>query len=307
MENLTALLSTFLHLFQNTYTKRIVFKFLDLLAQLWPFVAAGILITALLTLFFPKERLAGAVRRHGALSLVISALLGAVSPVGTYALIPLVGALLARADWPRPPLVAFMISSPLINPFLFILTMGAFGVKMAVMRLLASVLLGLAGGMAASKLWPVSESDAVPSDALPPTPSEAVTLGDLGAELLKQSKFILKVFGLSLLVAALVSVMVPANLVARVLGTGSSVSVLLAVGLGIPLYACGGGSIPVMEVLYNMGMAKGAVLAFFISGPATKISTLAALLVCIEKRIVLLYLGVALAGAFVFGVVYNLV
>ena len=307
MDTLTGLLSTVLFLFQNTYTKRIVFKFLDLLAQLWPFVAAGILITALLTLFFPRERIAGAVRRHGALSLVISAILGAVSPVGTYALIPLAGALLARADWPRPPLVAFMISSPLINPFLFILTAGAFGMEMAVMRLLASVLLGLAGGIIASKLWPVSDSEAGPSGAVSPAPGGAVTLGDLWAELLRQSKFILKVFGLSLLVAALVSVMVPANLVARVLGTGSTVSVLLAVALGIPLYACGGGSIPVMEVLYNMGMAKGAVLAFFISGPATKISTLAALFACIEKRIVILYLGVTLAGAFVFGVVFNLV
>jgi uncharacterized membrane protein YraQ (UPF0718 family) len=107
-------------------------------------------------------------------------------------------------------------------------------------------------------------------------------------------------------VAAAVAALIPADLIFRVLGGESSFTVLLAVLLGIPLYACGGGTIPVMVVLHDMGMSQGAILGFFISGPATKASTLAALVAALEKKAVILYLAVTLIGAFAFGIAYNL-
>jgi uncharacterized membrane protein YraQ (UPF0718 family) len=94
--------------------------------------------------------------------------------------------------------------------------------------------------------------------------------------------------------------------VARVLGGYSPLSITLAVLAGIPLYACGGGAIPVMEVLAEKGMNHGAILAFFISGPAAKFSTLAALLVSLPRRLFWLYCLVTLGGALAFGLVYGL-
>ncbi len=53
-----------------------------------------------------------------------------------------------------------------------------------------------------------------------------------------------------------------------------------------------------------MGMTSGAALAFFIAGPATKISTLTMLAAVFERRLVLLYLLVMLGGALAWGYGY---
>ena len=47
---------------------------------------------------------------------------------------------------PLPVLMSLVISSPLINPNLFLLTAGAFGYEMAILRLLSAFLLGITAG-----------------------------------------------------------------------------------------------------------------------------------------------------------------
>ena len=308
METLQLALLNVRHLFVGTYTERVVWKFLELFLQLWPSVAAGILLSALLSSYLSKEKIAPLLIRFRFLSILPAVLLGALSPIATYAVIPLIGSLLRTNRLPKAPLMAFLTASPLINPVLFFLTQATLGTPMAFLRLSAALILGgTAGALTAfffdPKLTPVLP-ETIPAFH---KPLETVSRARLFlTELFQQSRFILRVFSLSLLVAALVAVLVPANLIAKILGGDSSFKVLLSVLMGIPLYACGGGTIPVMDVLYDMGMSKGAILAFFISGPAAKASTLTALLACLEKRLVILYLGVTLCGAFLFGIVYNL-
>jgi uncharacterized membrane protein YraQ (UPF0718 family) len=308
MEAILNIYSYFQYLFENTYTKKIVKTFVDLFLQLWPFILSGIFITTVLTLYFPKEKIAGLFKKHTLLSIVVSVCAGAVSPIGTYALIPLMGMLLRTGAFPVAPLVAFMISSPLINPFLFLLTAGAFGLPMAMLRVSASIVLGLVGGLLAYRFWHRAGDTPVEMGGYNQDlgTNDKASLSAFWKELSSQSRFILKVFSLALLTAAVVSVVVPADVIGKILGGKSNLSVIIAVAAGIPLYACGGGSIPVIEVLYDMGMSKGAVLGFFISGPATKASTLAALFACIERRIVMLYFAVTVTGALLFGIIYNL-
>src|SRR3989339_91787 len=307
METLERWYSYFLFVFRNTHTKKIIVTFADLFSQMCLFVLVGIVASALLTLYFPRDRINRGFSGHGFAAVIIATFLGGISPVGTYAVIPIIASLLKSKAIPVAPLIAFLIASPLINPILFFLTLGAFGPEMAVMRVAASIGLGLVGGLIAQRLWRHAGNGQTQSGhATPAIPGGPFSWRQLGMELLKQGKFIGRVFLISLLVAALVNILVPSDLVLRVLGGNSKISVLIAVAAGGPLYACGGGSIPVIEVLYQSGMSKGAVLAFFISGPATKMSTLAALFASMEKRVVTLYLIVTLFGAFLFGIAYNL-
>ena len=88
------------------------------------------------------------------------------------------------------------------------------------------------------------------------------------------------------------------------MGPGSVWAVPLAAALGVPLYACGGGSIPIVESMMQMGMSPGAALAFFIAGPATKFSTLSMLGAVWGRRILLFYLGLMLAGPLFWGYAY---
>ena len=82
-------------------------------------------------------------------------------------------------------------------------------------------------------------------------------------------------------------------------------SVLLASLLGVPLYACGGGTIPLIRELVQRGMSRGAALGFFLVGPATRPAPLAALAALLRPRFILLYLCALMVFAVLAGLVYQ--
>jgi uncharacterized membrane protein YraQ (UPF0718 family) len=116
----------------------------------------------------------------------------------------------------------------------------------------------------------------------------------------------LKYFSIAIIIAAAIKNLVSAEQVAWILGSGSFMAVVFAAGAGIPLYSCGGAAIPILQQLAELGMTQGAVLAFFISGPSTRISNLILLKSVFNWRILTLYLSIILCGAIVLGFLYNI-
>ena len=81
---------------------------------------------------------------------------------------------------------------------------------------------------------------------------------------------------------------------------------LLAATIGVPLYACGGGTIPLLRQWMVQGMSLGSTAAFMITGPATKITNLGALKIVLGVRKFIAYLLFTLLFAFFTGIVTNL-
>lgn len=117
---------TILHAYSVSSARKILIEALDLLNQLWPYVVIGIVLTTFIKLYVPKKSMADFFALHKNISITLSALIGVVSPLGSYVVIPLAAALFAIGV-PLPPLMALLMSSPLIDPNLFVLTTGALG------------------------------------------------------------------------------------------------------------------------------------------------------------------------------------
>ncbi|MGD1047644.1 MAG: permease [Candidatus Krumholzibacteriaceae bacterium] len=299
---------------EGTYTHRVLATTVDLVGQLWYFFVAGILVSAVISLFWSRDAVAAFFQKSSRVSIVGAAVAGIISPMPTYVAIPLVAALFG-VGVPIPVLFAFLVSSPLMNPVLFFLTAGAFGYKMALARVAAALVLGVAAGWAAFALLardklgdflsaggtgPLALAGARPRRAGRAYPAE------FGREVYHLGRWAGKYFLLGIFVAALAKNLIPVGWIARSLGANRTFSVLTAVAAGVPLYACGGGTIPVMKSLQDLGLDKGAVLAFFISGPATKLSTIVALKAAVTRKVFFLYLGITLVGATAFGLLYSL-
>jgi len=315
MHQLWRLASTLEYYLEGTYTGRILANFWDLTAQLWYFVVLGALISTLVWRFLPKTWVRRELQKRANGSIVLASLLGLTSPMCTFAAIPVVGGLIGMGV-PAAPLVAFMVASPLMNPSLFVYTAGAIGTEMAVARLLTAFSMGLVAGFAARlaldrgllafgdlavEKAPQGLYPTVAGGADRPLGQQVVLfLRRFGQDL----GFISQFFALGIFIAALVKVFLSEELILQVVGPGSPWGVPLAVVLGVPLYACGGGSIPVIESMMRMGMTSGAALAFFIAGPATKFSTLTMLGAVFGRRILGFYLVVMLVGALAWGYVY---
>ena len=77
--------------------------------------------------------------------------------------------------------------------------------------------------------------------------------------------------------------------------------------MGVPLYACGGGTIPLLQAWLMDGMSMGSAAAFMITGPSTKITNLGALKIVLGLKNFVLYIGFVMAFSFLTGLVVNLV
>jgi len=300
------------YLFEGSYTYDVAITIAELIGQLWYFFVIGILATAAIQMFWNRQSVARLLGRSVAASVIGAAVIGVVSPMPTYVAIPLVVALFS-AGVPIPVLFAFLVSSPLMNPVLFTLTAGAFGYPMAIARLIAALSLGISAGLAANLLVRKQylkgltlSASGLGASVLRPDNDTGFSLRGFAHASFRLTRWAGKYFLLGILVAALVKNLVPAQLMVSAVGGNTTLSVLAAVAAGVPLYACGGGTIPVMQALMALGLNKGAVLAFFISGPATKLSTLVALKAAVLREAFLLYLVVGLFGATIMGLIYSI-
>ena len=299
------------HYLRHTYTLRVLANFWDLAAQLWYFVVLGALFSTLAWRYLPKTRIRRTLQQRANGSIVAATLLALISPLCTFAAIPVAGRLI-NMGVPAAPLVAFVVASPLMNPSLFAYTAGAIGMEMAVARLVTAASVGLLAGFAAQSALRHRLTFAVRT-AIPPAEAggrstigrpPAFKAGLLAQRFRTDLLFIAKFFGLGIFIAALVKTFLSQELVLALVGPGSVWAVPVAVALGVPLYACGGGSIPIVESMMQMGMSPGAALGFFIAGPATKFSTLTMLGAVWGRRILLFYLGLMLVGALFWGFLY---
>lgn len=292
--------------FFHSYTYSTAIDSWELFKELWLYLLVGVILTAIFQAFINKKKLSDWVKSHSHLSIIGSAAFGVISPLGTYVCIPMAGSLYA-AGTPLAPLMAFIVASPILNPTIFILTAGAFGNEMAIVRLVSGIILGVSAGYTFYFLG--NRVGKIPNrEEIKPEISNTNNLSRW-QKFLKEFKgttiYMSKYFSIAIVIAAAIKNMVSTEQVEWLLGNGSLLSVIFAAGAGIPLYSCGGAAIPVLYQLAELGMKKGAVLAFFISGPSTRLSNLVILKSIFNWRILSICLGIVLIGSILLGYLYN--
>ena len=111
---------------------------------------------------------------------------------------------------------------------------------------------------------------------------------------------------LAFLLEALITLYVPQENIASLLGNDSPFAVPLAALIGVPLYLNNFGALPIVAGLLDQGMQPGAAIAFLIAGPVTTIPTMTAVYGTVNKRIFIIYVSIALFGAMIMGALVNL-
>jgi uncharacterized membrane protein YraQ (UPF0718 family) len=125
-------------------------------------------------------------------------------------------------------------------------------------------------------------------------------------DIYQNTKYVAKYFSIAILLSAAVKALVPPEAIAGLLGANAKASTLIAMGMGVPFYSCGGAAIPFIETLMELGMSKGATLAFFTAGPATKLETLYAFKSLLGAKVLFFYLSLTFVFSYIAGLVYSL-
>ena len=114
-------------------------------------------------------------------------------------------------------------------------------------------------------------------------------------------------FLLGVLLSAVFQRYVQPERMTALFGGNEAWGVLMAATVGVPLYACGGGTIPLLREWLWEGMSVGSAAAFMLTGPATKITNLGALKIVLGLRRFLLYWAFVIVFAVLTGVAVNLI
>ncbi len=110
-----------------------------------------------------------------------------------------------------------------------------------------------------------------------------------------------------ILLAALFQRYITTDFITALFGNKSRTGVLIAASLGVPVYVCGGGTIPLLRAWLNAGMSPGSAIAFMLSGPATKITNLGAVKIILGMRNFLLYLVFNMIFAVLTGFIVDMI
>jgi uncharacterized membrane protein YraQ (UPF0718 family) len=302
----------------------------ELFSNIWLYFFASLALAALLVTYVSPTQLVNALRKLKTWSIPIASFLGLISPLGTYSVIPL-AALLISIGVPLGPIIAFTVSSPLMNPSIFLLTAGGLSLNMAIARCVATLILSSLAGLIAMQMekhWKGPEHYVRANDnlkaklklhhhrksieGLKSGKYEKIIEGEEPSRhpwlhnFLVQIRFAGKYMLLAVFISSAVNTFVPAPTVQSVMSIPNNFSIVIAALVGIPMYTCGGAAIPLMQVLTGMGMTKGAVLAFFITGPATNLSTIFTMSVLFRPKVNVLYYSVTFLGAVLLGSLYQL-
>jgi len=243
-------------------------------------------------------------KRLGILGVIPASLLGIASPLCMYGTIPIAASFSEkgmRDDW----LAAFMMSSILLNPQLLIYS-AVLGRTALVIRFISCVLCGMVAGLCIhifyrdKKFFDFSGFGEITSRD---------TDSNILLRFLKNIIRNIKATGVYFLIGIILSVLfqryVPADAFADLFRNQRGFGVLMAATLGVPLYVCGGGTIPLLAEWLQSGMSMGAATAFMITGPATKITNLGAIKIVLGMKRFILYLVYVILFAIIEGLVIN--
>lgn len=278
--------------------------------QIFGYWVLGMMLGSVIAVF-AKERIHSLFRsmhgkRLGVLGIAAASALGIASPLCMYGTIPLAASFSDSGmedDW----LAAFMMSSILLNPQLILYSM-ALGTMPLAIRIASCFLCGIAAGLLIRFAY---QEKAFFNFSGFGEPTSRDTDPDPLLRFLKNLGRNVKATGpmflLGVALSALFQRYVPSDLVADLFGDNRGFGVLMAATIGVPLYACGGGTIPLLQMWLVDDMSMGSAAAFMITGPATKITNLGAVKIVLGTKRFAAYLVFTVLFALLTGWIVDII
>ena len=287
-----------------------------------PFLAVAIVAAAYARSTGADNLIAKAFHGHLSAMIVFAALFGGMSPFCSCGVIPLIAALLAMGV-PVPAVMAFWLASPLMDPTMFVLTVGTLGLDFAVAKTMAAIGIGMIGGFTTAALMARGAfASSLREDAggcggcgAPIIDPNAKVIWKFWKEEGRRQKFyresgstalfLLKWLTLAFLLESLMIVYISADQIAAVLGQGNAWAIPLATIVGVPAYLNGYAALPLVAGLIELGTAPGAGMAFLIAGGVTSIPAAIAVYALVHKPLFLCYIALSLIGGMLSGILFQ--
>ena len=288
----------------------------DMLFEIWlvagqmsPYLLFGFLVAGILSVFISPELVEAHLGKRGLWQVCKAALLGVPLPLCSCGVLP-VSASLRQHGASKGATLSFLASTPQTGLDSIMVTHALLGPVIVVFRIVTAFVSGIMSGV----LVELSEGEENSEPAEKPACSccgegsdshgkiytvihygFVVLARDIGAAML-----------VGIVLAGVMSALIPPDYFADKMGGGFT-SMLIMMVIGIPIYACSAGSVPIAFALMGLGVSPGAALVFLVTGPATNAATITTLWKLLGKKATLIYLFSIAICALVSGLLLNIV
>ncbi|WP_417427162.1 permease [Hoeflea sp.] len=285
-----------------------------------PYIVFAVLLIAGLKAAGAETVIAEAFKGRETRMILMAAMFGGLAPFCSCEVIPFIAGLLALGA-PLSAVMAFWLSSPLIDPPTLLITAAALGWPFAIGKAVSAVALGLFGGFAIKAAmgagWFAEPLRAIKQSrcGCGPDPFTGKPVWrfwqtqerreTFRAELIANGIFLIKWLALAYVLEALLVTYVPASAIAGLVGGEGIVPIGIAALVGMPAYLNSYVAPPLLAGLIDQGMSNGAAMAFMISGAVSSVPAMAAVWSLVKKPVFAAYIGLGVAGAIVSGVIFQ--
>ncbi len=250
-------------------------------------------------------------RREG-VGNVMAAGLGVITPFCSCSAVPAFIGFVA-AGVPIGVTLSFLIASPMVNEIAIGLLFTLFGWKITAIYIAAGLVIAIVAGWVLGRMhaerWvePFVFQTTLGGEVLDSTASltfdQRIQMGveEVGSILRRIWPYLLVGIGLG----AIIHGWVPTEFFTTYANSDNPLGVLVAVGVGIPLYSNAAGVMPLVEVLYTKGLPIGTVLAFMMSVVALSMPEMILLRRVLLPRLLAAFIGVVAIGIVTVGYLFN--
>jgi uncharacterized protein len=300
---------------------RVLMESRDLLLEASVYVLFGLLVSGLLKVFLNPDMVVRHLGRGRFASVFKAALLGIPIPLCSCGVLP-AALSLKKQGANNGAIAAFMIATPESGVDSMAITYALLDPVMTVARPIAAFCTAAVAGIGENLLGYTPAEQAEAPDRRCPVDNCCDGIGcpeqihkhhhSLWQKITAGIRYAFTDFWgdlagwflFGILLAGVITALVPADLFSRYLGTGWPAMVLM-LALGIPLYICATASTPIAAALILKGVSPGAALVFLLAGPATNIASLTVLVGILGKRAAALYVGAISVCAVIFGLLVD--
>lgn len=286
-----------------------------LLLEMSPYLLFGFLIAGLLNILISREKIYKHLSENNLKSVLKASILGVPLPICSCGVIP-VAAYLRKEGAGKGSTISFLASTPTTGVDSILATYSLLGPLFAIIRPIAAFFAGIFGGIFTNLSEKSNDKKSAPPQGFncniceETTPHSHSFIAKIGS-VLKYGFFDLiddvgKWLIIGIFVGALITYLVPQNIIEQYLGT-PALAYLIMLVIAIPMYICATGSIPIAASLIMKGMTPGAGLIFLIAGPATNTATLSFVAGKLGKKTASIYLITILITSVLFGLALDYV
>ncbi|WP_312832487.1 permease [Sedimentibacter saalensis] len=287
--------------------------FISIMAELVILFLGISTLIALLFMYVSQDKLKNWMSGKGVWGNIMGVVFGAVTPFCACSTVPMTLGFL-QAGVPFGTVMSFVISSPLMDPLVFVMLGTFMGWKVAVGFLVLTSFFAVIFGMILDKMgWSnqvknvrIKQNGHEQDNAEKPEGFiNRLKVSFITAWEDFKNVFIYMVIGVA--IGAAIYGYLPEELITKVAGPENPFAVLVVAIIGMPLYIRVTSAIPIGLALMDKGASIGVVIALIISGAGIAIPELTMLASIFKEKLIITFIVVVFISAVLSGLIFNMI